>query len=94
MGARGRMKAWRKGYEVMLTRFVAVFVVESRGFPCDRGIINVDVCEGFWFAQFYTVFGQSGVFHYFGLLHCIIFTFIHLPSFKFNLSSTFEFYAC
>jgi hypothetical protein len=26
-----RKKAWRKGYEIMVTQFVSVFMVESKG---------------------------------------------------------------
>jgi hypothetical protein len=31
MGTRGRKKAWRKGYEIMVTHFISVFMVESEG---------------------------------------------------------------
>ena len=31
MDMRGRKKAWRKGYEIMVTQFVSVFMLESEG---------------------------------------------------------------
>ena len=31
MGTRGKKKVWRKGYEITVTQFVSVFMVESEG---------------------------------------------------------------
>ena len=64
MGTRGRKKAWRKGYEVVVTQFVSVFTVESVGAVLVAGgIMNVVVCQGFWCVKFHTVFGVCRVFH-------------------------------